>query len=303
MWLAVSLTGYAILAIVSVLDKYILTKEKVKPSLFVFYSAFPVLVVFMLLPFVGRTYLNSIQDFFLAAISGLTFVLGLWTMYRGFLKSEVSHIAPLIGGLVPPVILILGQRFLDEILFSNQILALWLLTIGTLLVAFEYKDNKYKIGIGVFYGVLSAMLFAVSHVSAKFLYDSYDFITGFIWTRGMIGVFGTILLAYGPLRRAIFHGKNDTKLIEQKKSNKNSWVILDKILAVVGVVLVQYGISLGSVTVVSALAGIQFAILIVLVYLLSKFLPRKFREEYGRFELAQEVVAIVLIVAGLVMMV
>ena len=70
----------------------------------------------------------------------------------------------------------------------------------------------------------------------------------------------------------------------------------------VGVVLAQYAISLGSVSVVNALNGFQYALVIVFVAILSKWRPKIFREEYTRGEIFSEILAVVLIAVGLALL-
>ena len=85
-----------------------------------------------------------------------------------------------------------------------------------------------------------------------------------------------------------------------KNAQKHAFGIIlgDKILGVVGVVLIQYAIALGSVTLVNALVGIQYALMFLLIFLLTKFAPRIFKEEFTKRELAIELIAIFFVVAG-----
>ena len=81
---------------------------------------------------------------------------------------------------------------------------------------------------------------------------------------------------------------------------KLTLVMVDKFLAVVSLVLVQYAIFLGSVTVVNALAGVQYAFLLILVGIMSRFFPSRFREEYSKTEVVQEIISVIIIAIGLV---
>jgi len=75
-------------------------------------------------------------------------------------------------------------------------------------------------------------------------------------------------------------------------------IIVDKILAVVGVVCIQYAIALGSVTVVNALIGVQYVLMFVLIVFFSKFFPKIFSEYFTKEELTVEFIAICLVVLG-----
>ena len=69
------------------------------------------------------------------------------------------------------------------------------------------------------------------------------------------------------------------------------------------VVVIQYAAAVGSVTLVNALNGLEFAILIILVFLLSKFWPKKFQENYSTLVIIQESVAVIVIGIGLFLLV
>lgn len=307
MWLVLSVIGYAILAVVSMMDKYLLSAAKVKPALYTFYSTIFVLPVLFLLPF-GVSYLSSWLDWVLALLSGLTFALALWTMFLGFEKSEISHVGPLIGAATPLFVLLFGQLFLDEILTSRQLVASIFLIVGSLVVSFEKSKRHSGWHTGMAWGLLSGLLYAASHVSAKYLYDHHGFLNGFVWTRAMIGILGIFLLLHPAVYHTLFFST-----IWQRIKNKFSKVSspqdsillvgIDKILSVVGVVIIQYAIAIGSVSLVNALNGLQYAFLIILVLIFSKFWPKKFKEDYSSGEIIQELIAVTIIIGGLILLV
>jgi hypothetical protein len=68
-------------------------------------------------------------------------------------------------------------------------------------------------------------------------------------------------------------------------------------------ILIQLAAALGSVTIVFALAGLQFVFLFILIILLTKFTPKLFKEYFTRTEVIIQSIAILLVVAGSVMLV
>lgn len=131
------------------------------------------------------------------------------------------------------------------------------------------------------------------------MYGAVGFYSGLVWTRAAMGLSGVFLLTSPMVRESIFRKKI---AVAKSPANKMVLIIVNKALAVVGVVLVQYAIALGSVSLVNALGGAQFAILIILVAVLSKFLPRFFKEKYARGELIQEGLAVAVIAFGLALL-
>lgn len=299
MWLLVTLIGYIALAVVNILDKFIISERKVPPLRFVFYSSIFTLPVLLLAPWVARP--GALICWIAAALSGFSFALGLWTMYLGIKKGEISHVAPLVGGVTPVFILFFSRYFLHEVISAQQTWAILLLILGSLLIAFQNTEEKRDWKLALFWGVLAGILFAVSHTAAKYLYDQIGFSGGFVWSRGFIGVVGILLLFYPPFFRSIMRRRPTEPVPSRPLESKSHLlaVATDKILGVAGAILIQYAIALGSVTVVNALAGVQYAVLLILIGVFSGFFPRVFREQYSVPEIIQEVLAVVIIGLGL----
>ena len=299
MWLLVALLGNTILAVAGVMNKLILTKFVPKPVVFVFYSTIFVLPFFLLLPF-GIKMPGAWTDCAVFAISGLCFAFGLWTMYIAFGESEVSHVGPLVGVAATLFILFLSRIFLSEQLSAYNLLAAAILIIGSLFISFEKSKRHNGWHRGMNWAVLSGFLFAVSHVAAKYIYGFYDFYSGFIWTRLPMGIFGAALLLF-PSVRAVFT-KKSVHANNASIGKRFIMVAGNIILGLAGVVLVQYAAALGSVSLVNALAGTQYALIIIFVALLSKFWPRVLKEAYTRKEILQEIAAVLVISLGLTLL-
>lgn len=302
-WFVIALFGYLVLAGVSISDKFILSKKLATPAVFVFYTTVPLLILFATL-FFDVKFLPD-EGIFWAGISGLSLLFGFWTMYKGFLKSEVSHAGPLLGAVIPSFVFLISVGFLNETLTEKQVLACFLLILGSLLISFEKSKDHSGWHRGFLWIIVSGALFAVSHVTAKQLYDVYDFVSGLVWTRGLSGLFGLALLLTPSVRAEICSWfKNKKCSSETVKDDKKIWLILfNKIFGVVGVLLIQLATALGSVSVVNAMAGAQFGLLVVVVGILSLFYPKIFKEEYSKLEIVQEVIAVLVIGVGLGMLI
>ena len=298
MWLPIALLGNGLLAIVGIIDKFILTKSVPKPVVLVFYSTIFVLPLFLVLPF-GLTVMPVILiDYLIFVISGICFAFGLWAMYLSVQKSEVSRMGPLIGALIPLFILFLGRIFLHEQLTSYALLGVGLLIAGSLVMAFVRSATSAAWDNGVQWAVLAGLLFAVSHVSAKYAYDAYGFFSGLIFTKLPVGVFGACLLLH-PGVRSIFNTKKINTTKNKSKKSPLLLVAFNMVLGVAATILLQYAIALGSVSLVNALAGVQYGLLIIFTMLLSKFFPKIIKEEFSAKQLVQKGLAVILIATGL----
>jgi len=311
MWLFVALLGNALLAVVAVIDKFILTKSVSKPIIFVFYSTIFVLPFFLLLPF-GVKMPNVWTDYLIFSVSGLCFAFGLWTLYIAIQKSEISHVGPLVGAAVPLFILFFSRIFLGEQLGAYALFAAVVLIIGSLVISFDlnvsstgrtghaYRQAGWHLGMS--WGVLSGFLFAVSHVISKYAYNVYGFYSGFVLTKLSIGIFGVVLL-FSPTIRALFVKKEST-LADKTAGNKRLALIAGDIsLGVIAATLLQYATALGSVSLVNALAGVQYALLIIFVAIISRFFPTIIKETFTKKEIIQKAVAVFIIGIGLFLLV
>ncbi|HSR89549.1 MAG TPA: DMT family transporter [Candidatus Udaeobacter sp.] len=303
MWIFVALVADTVLAAVGIIDKLILTKSISKPIIFVFYSTIFSLGLLFLFPF-GIKFPQVWSDYAIFAVSGFCFALALWTMYIGLQKSEVSHLGPLIGATMPFFILFLSRIFLAEKLGTYGLLAAVVLMIGSLIISFDLRQSKYGWYGAMGWGVLAGFLFAVSHVTAKYSYDVYGFYSGFVLTKFPLGIFGLALL-FSPAVRSLFGKKPAPEQSADKTTanKKGAYLVIGNMaLGVIGTTLVQYAAALGSVSLVNALAGAQYALLIVFVALISKFFPKILKETFTKKEIIQKTTAVAVISLGLVLL-
>lgn len=302
MWLIVATIGYTLLAVVFILDKFIVSKSAVKPVLYTFYSTIFMFGAVLFFPFVGFGWLTGI-DWLWALVSGIAFGLGLWTFYLAVKKGETSHISPFNGAMITIFIYLIAFVFLAERLTDIQLAGIAILVFASLLLSFE-KSRKYKgFHTGFLWAIISGLFFAVSHVSAKYLYGLYPFWTAFIWTRATTGLVGLFLLSFPSVWRSFKRTLRQAQGKERKpktyaRRHAGLIVVVDKVLGVGAVVLIQYAMAIGSVTLVGAMAGMQYVLMFIFIYLLTKFLPKVFKEYFTRREIAVQLIAILLVALG-----
>jgi len=296
-WLIIALLGYFFLAIVCVMDKIILTKNVPSPAVYTWYSTFFLFGLLAFLPF-GVNGLVGF-DWCIALFSGVCFGLGLWTTFIGVKEGQASHINPFVGAITTVATYVFAAYFLSETLTRPQLFGLGLLSLSGVLFCFEKSRKHSGFHIGFVWAILSGIFFAASHVSAKYIYLYYDFFSGFIWTRVTIGLVAVLTL-FDKDVRALFR-KNKKK---KKKKNGGLWlVVIAKVLGALALVLIQYAIAIGNTSVVVALAGLQFAFILLLVYFLTIFVPKIFNEYTTKKEVVVQIIAVFLVVLGSVFLV
>ncbi len=293
-WFLVAILGYTLLAIVFILDKFIVSNSA-KPAVYAFYSSIVMVVALLALPFTGWGFLQGL-DWCWAIVSGVAFGLGLWTLFVAVKKGEASHINPFNGAIITILIYFLANLFLGEQLTSLQVGGMIILFFASILLSFEKTRVHSGFHMGFVWAIVSGLFFAISHVSAKYLYGVYPFWTALAWSKATAGLVGLGLLLL-PSVRAIFKQKNKK---QQMNTNKRSALIIifNKIFSVVANLLIQYAMAIGSVTLVGAMSGLQYIFMFVFIYLLTKFLPKLFKEYFTKREIAVEIIAIILVAIG-----
>jgi drug/metabolite transporter (DMT)-like permease len=264
MWILFALIGYIALAVVFVLDKFILTETVSKPVVYTFYSTIFMFGALLAWP-LGVEMLVGI-DWLWALVSGLGFGFGMWAMFIAVKGGEASHVNPFIGAVITIVTFGLASVFLGESLTSVQLLGMLVLAGSTLLLAFFNERGFTGFNKSYAWGIVAAVLFAVSHTTAKYLYEVYPFLTGFVWTRATTGIVGLLVL-FAPAVRQTFVPVSRSHAQADKRRASIVLVVGDKVLSVVGVVLIQLAIALGSVTLVNALVGVQYALMFAIDFL------------------------------------
>jgi len=299
LWLWIVLLSQFCNAGAQLLDKFLLTKKFPRPGVLTFWTAVGNLlgVVFVFWQF---NFQPSWSVLIWSLVAGAAFTVALQFLYMGLKTGEASHIAPLVGGVVPVASFVLSYFALGERLTVTQAVAVGLLVLGALLISSEKSRRHSGIHIGMLWAVLAGVFFAVSYVVARYTYLQDTFSTGFVIARLGSYIAALPLLLFPAIRRLIF--VRDKEAAQKEKSGLMILAV-NKVLAAIYFIGMNYAISLTSATLVNALAGLQYAILFVLIYILSSGHPKFFHEQFTRREIIQEIVALVVIFVGLILVV
>lgn len=296
LWLIIAIVAYFILAVVFLLDKYLLTSSIPNPRIYAFYVGILGIGVLILLPFTNFYFL-TIPDIFVAFISGATFVIGILWFFKGLKEFEASRIVPAVGGLLPifTFLLIYLLSRGQESLTLEQVLAFAMLIGGSVLITLK-KTAVFPLQ-SVKLAAVAAFFLAVSFVSAKLVYLNYPFLLSLIWIK-LGGVLLTLFFLFDHnLRSAVFAKKigieKRTAIIffAGQAGGAAANLLQNWAVALAPLVYVAF---------VNALQGVQYAFLLPLTVLLSLKFPRIIKEELGGNVIIQKIAAIVLLSGGLV---
>lgn len=276
-WILLATFGQFLNAIVAILDKYIVSDERIMPRPFVyaFYSClvtgfWAVIYIFGLfpplaalgMPSLSNVTFPSIQVVSMSFLTAYTFFLALVSMYDALRQSDASTVIPIIGAVSALSSFGLSYVFLDASLTSGHILGIILLSIGTLLVAQTLP--KINVILHVFH---SGLFFAFHYITIKGLFIETSFDNGFFWSRISFVLFALSLLLVPAYLQKI---KSQTKSSGKKAG---ILVLANKTLAGVAAFLILKATDIGEVSVVQALDGLRFVFILLIASVFAHWLP------------------------------
>lgn len=294
-WLVAVIIGHFLNAISYVLDKVLLGKSLDNPFAFAFYIGVLGLLGVVLIPFGFEVPSMAMIGF--NFVTGATFIAALLFFFLSLKDAEASRIVPFIGGGVPVFTLVFELLFLDSTLSSYQLLAFAVLVFGTILITLEKKKPGAKKNSWTtwLFAVLAGLFFAVSFGMTKIAFESQPFISAFVWIR-----FGSFLF---PLTFLLFKNQR-TAIIEAIplfKTKEGGLYLVAQAFGAVGFIFINYAISIASVSLVNALQGVQYALLLVMAIVGTLKFPDLLKESMTKQSLALKIVAVLIIGVGLYM--
>lgn len=299
-WLLIAISSYLILAIVSLVDKYLLTNSILKPNIYTFYVGTLGILSLLFIPFVGF-YMPGISQTILSLLTGAIYIYAIFWFLKSLHLFEVSRVVPAIGGMIPLFSfgLIYIFSFGKEILSYSEIIAFALLISGSILITLERK--KLITLKSIKYSFLTSFLLSLSFVLSKYVYLNQPFWNAFIWMR-----IGGFLMALGFL---IFIPKIKKEIFkkEEHPSKKTAAIfLLNQTAGASANILQNWAIFLAPlvyVPVINSLAGVQYLFLFILTVLISSKFPKILKEEISKEIIFQKVISILLIGAGLTLLI
>lgn len=284
---------YFIAAFVDGLDKFLISKRKIKAVNYTFFTVVSGLAVVVLWPWVYESL--SSGKIFLSLLSGAFFSLTLYLFFRALEDGEVSRVVPFIFGLVPVFDLVISQVTSKNSLEIKELAAVALLIPGAFLIA--YRKHKF-LGKHIAMKVLCAFLFSVYYALWQFSAEgSGSFLNNFMWNRiGAAGVL-ILLLVLPQFKHAVFY----VKTVEKKK-NTTFWFLVKQVLGGANLIFLSWLLLHAKISVVNSLQGSRYMFLFIGSLFLSKKAKHVLEEEHETHVVKLKFVGLAFILAGTVLL-
>lgn len=302
-WIFLALLAHGLNALVFVVDKGLLGKKDStvgQPAWYAVYSGLVSAGAGLLLFFDYQSPTIFVAGWSLVA--GFLWVLALWLFFKALKEGEASRIVPITGSSVPLWTLLLAFVFLGEQMTGLQFVSVGLLIVGGSLLSIPLQAQGRPSQRAVFFALCGGGAFAAHFGISKLVYGfGVSFVSSFAYIRLGVGVWASIMGV-----ALWFISSINPKRAGRKALGWSGVILLfvgSKVVGMVALVLQNYAIKIGNLTIVNALQGTQYIFVLVLAALVSAWAPRFFREEMGRVVLSQKIVGIVCIMMGLIVII
>ena len=277
---------YLVAAIVA--DKFLVSKRKIRPLSYTFYTVVMGIVLVMIWPWVYASI--PFKSVFLDMLSGALFSLAMYAFFRALSEGEVSRVIPFVFGIVPVFDIIIGRLSGHDILRMNEIAALFLLIPGALLIT--YRKNKF-LGKHVVLKVTTAFLFSCYYALWQYAAQTGPVLNSLIWNRIGAAAVLVSLLAVPAARREIFK----TEHIKHKEQTSVVF-LLKQIVGGLNFYFLSFLFVYGKISVINSLQGFRYAFLFIISLFLSKKYKHILDEDVDKHTLRQKTFALALIFLG-----
>ncbi|MFA5925658.1 MAG: hypothetical protein WC831_01880 [Parcubacteria group bacterium] len=295
MWISFAISGYALLAVEAIISKYLLAGRLKGWRLYTFYTGFFSLFTVALSPF-GLKW-GGLTPFLITYSSGIIFYVSLGLLFSALLRSSAERVYTLQGAAITLLTLLFCFLFLHEQIHQLILIAILLLVAGGFFISFKFYRKRFFSGWQMV--LLAALLSSISLVMLKYSYNGQNFLAGYVFNR--LGIFSGALLSL-----VLPSFRKEIRANWKRKSVKRSLVnlfgtITAKTIAGIGMLLINYGIFLGSVAVVSALVSVQYLLTFVFAFGMSFYFRKVFIRHKSFANVFSKAAGIALITAGTIL--
>jgi len=272
-WLIFAIIGHLANGVAFAIDKMLLKSAFTRSATYAGLVGVLSTVVVLAVPFVDNW--PRAGGWLLSILSGATFIFALWAFFAAMARAEASRVVPIVGSLIPVFTLAGSFAFLAERLSDKTFVGFGLLIVATIMLS-AGKASERPSSQTVWLAVTAAILFAVSSITGKAVYDASGFFGAFVVSRLAAALTALGLLALVDVRA----GQEALSIIRPAKEGRSKGKQPGKIAAImalvgqglgaIGFVLVQYAMSQGSASLVNAIQAVQYAFLVLLALALRK---------------------------------
>lgn len=287
LWAILTILAVILWAISNIIDKFVLTKYLRKAFLPLIILSF--LGVFFSIGILAVNFvIPEIWLIIFSLISGLLYGVNVFFYFKAMQIEEASRVVPLYS-LNAIFVSILAFIFLGENFETAKYFGIALLILGAFMISVK-RNLRLRNPKAVLFMITGGIFWSAHLVTVKMLTGFIDYWIAFAYIR--IGVFLWMLpliYLYIPelIKTVKEHGKKAVVVIGVSET-----------LAIIGLVAITAALSFGPATLVGAMNETQPMFAFMFITFIGLFFPKVIKEEIGWEILFVKAIAIILIIAG-----
>ena len=238
------------------------------------------------------TPINSNFPYFIfAMVVGLLPVFAFWFYTKALMIEEISRITPLFQ-FIPIFVVFLSAIFLNEILNVQKYFGVILIVVASILILYKRSESGKSLSSAFRLMIPFSFILSIYTILLKLLLDYLNYWSIFFWMiiGSFFGVLG--LLSFSKPR------KEFVKSLPSLGVRTFIVAFSGECAYLLGVICSLIAMSLGYVSLVSALSGLQHFFVFVYMLVLSLFMPKILEEEINGQILLLKIFAIALMFIG-----
>lgn len=272
-WLFFALISPLLFAIAILIDDHLLRNAYKGPTAGAIISGFFGLIPVILILAAGRATRLPEELVLLSLVSGIAVVVGYFLYFKALQHEEPSIVSALMC-VSPAIIPFIAYFVVDERLSTTAYIGFAIvITAGFLYSLSDVK--KFKISKSLLPILTAAIIFDVVSIANKYVYTKADFFAAYLYFS--LGIFLGGVIFFGFLRLS----SSDVQIKDVYRKNSVKLLLLlalAEFTILAGGFAADRAASLGSISVVKALANLQPLYVLGFALLLYPFFPKYFRE-------------------------
>jgi uncharacterized membrane protein len=289
-WLIFALLSPAFWGMNNVINKFLMVKKFNGYYSLVSYLNILDLFFAVIIYFTMSISVNFPYNVFSMAV-GLLPVLAFWFYTKALMVEEISRITPLFQ-FIPIFVVFLSAIFLNEILNVQKYFGIILIVLTSILISYKKTESGKSLSSAFRLLIPFSFILSIYTIMLKILLNYLTYWSIFFWMiiGSFLGALG--LLSFSKPRREFV--KNLPNL------GFRTFIVtfVGECAYLLGVIFSLLAMSLGYVSLVSALSGLQHLFVFTYMLVLSIFMPKILKEEINKQILFVKIFAIALMFIG-----
>lgn len=285
-WVLLALIYPFFYVLANVMDKFLLEK-RIKNC---FSQVFVISIISLLAALITAFFVPfndvSAKTIIIGFSAGLVYSLGYYLYFYTISFEEVSRFISVIN-ITPLFVLLFAVLFLGESLPVWKYFAIFSTALGAFLIGVDKFELKPIMRVGFWLALLSCLFWGGANILQKYVLSSASFWNAFALQQlGLsAGLFCSILL-------------RDTRVHLRNAFRNMHFIFLSECFNFLALLLFLLALSKKEVSLVSAMSSLQPLYLLIIMLLISTFVPKLLKEVFTKETLVIKIVSVFMIVVG-----